>query len=249
MTIRRFNYTGCQRIPRDRVTAVIDDAGNGPVLAASFDLSELALPGNAEVVIEAYADWTVMRFSYGSIADPQEPSSTLLAEFDSTEGIRLRLKVLGTGEHAGRILAEADAIRPSAPEEASSGRSFVSVRPSDLGAVVWQLSFDEAQPLLLVNDRLGDWKSFLGNGGVRALVLPEILRQLLSEAVQRGVNDESEDWINQCARAAHALGFPEMPASSDDDSDEWVDGVVRVFAQRHRLWGGLEQLLDPEGRE
>lgn len=247
MTTRRFNYTECQRIPKRNVVVAIDDDDQGYELSLTYDIADLGLPDNAEVVVEAYADWTVMRFSCGTVGEPSVPKSMSLTEFDSAEGIRCRLKVLGVGQQSGLILAEADAIQPSDASDPSTGRSFVVVRPGDLGSVVWKLTFDEGAPILLLNERLGDWKSFLANAGVRALVLPEVVRQLLREAIERGSDDEETDWPAMCEELAAGLGFGSLPSSDeDDDTEDWVDDVVRKFAQRHRMWRGVLDLFGLE---
>ena len=246
MPTRRFNYTHCRRIRRELVDVRIDTSAEPATISADFDVTQLDLPEEAEVVLEAYVDWTIMRFPYGKVAEHRPPSSTALSEFDSLDGVKCRLKVLGTGEHSGLILAEADGIHPSAPGAPQHARSFVLVRPADLGSVVWQVTFDETEPILQVNERLADWKSFLNAPGIRALLLPEVLRQLLREAVQRGRDEEAEsDWPRQCDRLVASLGYGALPDSDDDDEAEsWVDDVVRKFAQRHRLWAGVAELFD-----
>lgn len=245
MPTRRFNYTDCRRIPRSCFLITLDRTTDPPRVSATIDLSTLELPSTADVVLEAYVDWTVMRFRYGTVDVIEADTEHELTEFDSTEGVRFRVKVLGTDTLAGLILAEADAIRPSEISEPESGHSFVLVRPSDLGSVVWRLTLDENLPILHINERIGDWKSFLSFAGVRALLLPEVLRQLLREAAKRGSDADAEaDWPRYCELLASGLGFGSLPSGEDDEETErWVDEVVRKFAQKHRLWSGIEDLL------
>lgn len=67
MTLRRFNYTGCQRIRRTDVFVVVNEDGAGHFFEATVDLKDYSLPTDAVVVMEAYVDWSVMRFPFGRV--------------------------------------------------------------------------------------------------------------------------------------------------------------------------------------
>ena len=160
MTIRRFNYTGCKRIAQRDVSVAVTSEGEVNQASVIANLSTYDLPTGAPVVFEAFADWTLMRFAMGTAGIPKTEGKFVLSEFDSPEGISFRLKVLGAAEQEGLILAEADRLSPVPSDIAREAHSFVRVRPTDLGAVGWQLVFDDSGPLLQVNDRLEDWRAF-----------------------------------------------------------------------------------------
>lgn len=244
MTTRRFNYTGAQKIKQSDVEIVLDRDGDDLAFDASYNLASYRMPETAEVVIEAYADWTVMRFLFGTIGMKHTPDSLVLTDFDYAEGIRFRLKVLGTGDQSGMILAEADKIRPSDLTESEDARSFVVVRPVDLGSVVWRMVFDEAQPVLQINERLGDWRSFLRRGPVRSMIVPEVLRQILREAIADVADDDDTDsWSRNAMKLATASAGSQPRVDDEDDVERWIDEVVRKFAHRHRLWRGVTEFV------
>jgi hypothetical protein len=245
MTTRRFNYTGAKRIKQSDVEIFLDRENDVLTFETSYSLSSYDLPETAEVIVEAYVEWTLMRFPFGTVGMKHVPDSAILTEFDEADGVRFRLKVLGTGDQAGLILAEADKIRPSDLTGRDHARSFIAVRPSDLGFVAWRLTFDEAQPVLQINSRVGDWQSFLRRSPVIALVLPEVVRQVMREAVTfEGEEEDEAAWQHHAMKLASASSGNLPRTDDDDDIERWVDEVVRKFAQRHRLWRGMSDLLD-----
>lgn len=248
MSTRRFNFTGAKRIRQSDVQIVTDRDGDDFAFDASFSISQYELPETAEVVIEAYAEWTVMRFPFGTVGSHRDPASTRLSAFDSPEGIRFRLKVLGTGQHAGLILAEADKLRPTDSTDSVNARSFIVVRPADLGDVAWRLTFDEAQPVLSLNSALGDWQSFIRRPVVRSLLLPEVVRQILREALNSARDDEDPmGWQREAMKLASAASGSAPRNTDDEDAVElWLDDVVRRFARQHRLWRGVSAFVGLE---
>lgn len=246
MTTRRFNYTGRQKIARSDVQIRLEAADPSGAFGAWYKLTDYELPDTAEVVIEAHVGWTVMRFYFGTVGVRKDPISTQLSEFDVPDGVRFRLKVLGTGDHTGLILAEADNLVPSDIEK-DHERSFVLVRPADLGPVVWRLSFDDSQPVVEVNDKVGDWRGFLRRAGIRSLILPEIVRQVFREALSNeGDAGDQQAWQAQARKLAGKLSTSPLPRTEDEE-EEWLDNIVRNFATRHHLWRGVGELLDTEG--
>ncbi len=249
MTTRRFNYTDCIRIHQEDVRVELTRDTEQPVAVAAVDLARYELPPESSIILEAYADWTLMRFSLGRVSAPTGVTDLVLDEFDSPEGIRFRLKVLGTGEQDGLILAEADRIVPVAAEPIREGRSFVIVRPEDLGGVPWKLDLAESGPVLQVDSSFSDWHSVVRSMAFRSLVLPAVLRDMLLKAVDEGVDDEDGSWTNHCFALASHLGFgdPPSPSSDTDEIDEWVDDVVSRFCRSHDLMD--QAILALEGGE
>ena len=81
------------------------------------------------------------------------------------------------------ILGEAEGVRPAEDDELQNARSFLSVQPAELGHVTWRLSFAGPKPLLQVNQKIANWRSFLRRTEVKSLIVPEIYRRLLHEAL------------------------------------------------------------------
>ncbi len=148
-----------------------------------------------------------------------------------------RLKVIATGDRDGRLLGVADKLAPSGDLGQTSQQSFVVVRPHDLGDRVWKIDFDDSQPLLLVNSRLGDHQDFLKRKEVAALVLPEALQRILEEAAAVGAEEESgEGWHTMALRLGARLAGRMVPPGNDtEEISRWVDEAVAAFARRHQF--------------
>ncbi|MBI3568194.1 MAG: hypothetical protein HY084_08350 [Gemmatimonadetes bacterium] len=251
MAIRRVNYTGRKRITRDSVVIALDRFTSPIGFEVALDLARYGFPSDAEIVIEASVDWTVERFPWGTISTPPSNPRGSLRQFDTPEGIRFALKVLGTGSAAGLILGEADSIVPSDPEIEKSAQSFIDVRPERLGHRAWKLIIDESHPILLVNESVGDWKAFARSASFRALVAPEIFRQLILKAAD-GDSDFDGDaagpaWESQCLVMAARLSNQTLPIPPDvNPREDWIDAAVTAFAQHHRFGSTLRSILDQD---
>ena len=135
MSVRRLNYTGRKRIAQHDVAIEVDRTVDPSQFVAAVDLGSYGFPPNAELVLEASVDWTVMRFELGTIGAPARDMRGPLTDFDGVEGLRFAVKVLGADDEVGLILGEASGVTPQDAEIERSGRSFVAVRPTDLGHV------------------------------------------------------------------------------------------------------------------
>lgn len=247
MTTRRLNYTGAKRIKHSDVEIIVDRGEHSLAFDAAYNLVQYQLPETAEVVVEAYLEWNVMRFPFGTVGMRRVPESLALTEFENSEGILFRLKVLGTGDQSGLILAEADKIRPADLTQRENAKSFIAVRSANLGAVVWRLTFDP-DPVLEINERLGDWQSFVRRSAVRAFILPEVVRQVMREALENEDEDENSWQFSAMKLVPASCG--EAPRLDDEDEVErWVDEVVRKFAHRFRLWRGIIEFIGEENEE
>jgi hypothetical protein len=76
-------------------------------------LLDLDLPDDVRVVVEAYRQTSYERAECGTIGKLESAKVAELSRVSSADGLRLRVKVVGTGESDyGRILAVADRLRP-----------------------------------------------------------------------------------------------------------------------------------------
>lgn len=223
MTVRRFNYTEQVRIAQADILLSLVGA-SPPTVSVSLDLSSYKLPDDALIVLEAYADWTQSRFLLGTVAAIRDVITVPLDDFDVAEGIRFRVKVLGTGLAKGLILAEADRLSPVDEDTAPDGKSFVRVRPADTGGELWRLRIDEAGPVLEISQKLDDWKATARSEAFRALVIPSLMRSILREAIPVADPEAQGDWAADAIRVGAALARCSPPVSGDDEAlDDWCD--------------------------
>src|SRR5438477_4242186 len=140
--IRRFNYTGRKKIVRDDVAIILTSDGSVKGFEANLSAlgdSKYNLPKDARLFVEAYERTAYMRFDFGTTGTitPPPREARLLTEFEGSNGIRFRVKVVDCA-HDAQLLAEADGILPLTPEESEQNKlPLLPVRSEDLGQEVW----------------------------------------------------------------------------------------------------------------
>lgn len=119
--IKRVNFTGRRRIPRDRVDVSVYD-GQPRTFDAVISIDDLSLLSHAAVFLEATcAGSTVIeRFAFGEVGRIQPPPSRVLTHLDG-ENVFFTLKVVDRKERFGRIVGVAEHIRPQRGEANRNG--------------------------------------------------------------------------------------------------------------------------------
>ncbi len=248
MAVRRFNYTGRKRIRQSDTSITVRESVDGtPEFDTNLALAEYELPANAVVSVEAYRQTSWMRFPCGTVADIQLPADRTLSEFDSAEGVLFRVRVTSVDEPEGLLLAEADRIRPRRPDEVQEKRvSLLPARPDgSLGDQVFRVDFSD-HPLLLINSRVGDWHSVATDPGFVSMVLPAVLREILTRILwieDYHETDDLSDWRAQWLTFAMRLpGVGGLPAQEEQDRiDDWIDEAATAFCRRFGIYGRFGQ--------
>ena len=257
MPIRRINSTGRKKILHEDTRILVRADGAGvAALDATLNLADYDLPSEAAVFVEAYRQTTFMRFPYGTVASPRpaEGMSYRLTEFSSPDGLLFRVKVTSTGERAGVLLAEADSIPAADDEEQPEARqALLPPAPGQLGEELWRVDFSGADgPLLLINDRLDDWKAVAASPVFRSLVYPAAMREVLWYVYKvEGTRDmdEDDDWGSRWLSFAAALpGVVDPPLTSEEDDvwGEWITDAVESFSRQHSMLERYKEFLASE---
>ena len=241
-TTRRLNFTQRRSISGQMVEIVLHRADGDSQIATfdvHLDLSPLDLPHDAPVRVEAYRGRSAMRFDWGTVGFPAPPA---VCQLDSVPfPPRFRVMVLAP-DGSGRLLALGDKLTPRWQDERSS---LLEVEFTDLGMEVWRLKFDEfgGGPVLEVNKDIKDVSHAVRHDqAFRSLVLPEVLRSILTRAlIVDGENpDDNEEGSNWrpwmlCVRDFYHDNYPKL--SADDIKDTaaiaaWIDGAVTAFTEK-----------------
>jgi len=242
--IRRFNYTGRQRIESSRVTVELRNENGTRSFDASIDLAGFGLPQKAEVHVEAYYKSSYMRFQFGSVEAIQPAMDRRLTEIDRGDIVFFRVKIVDHSDKFGRILAEADGITPREIETAPADRfPLLPIDAKDLGQGIWRLEFG-AQPVLEINNAI------LGiNGSIReivrsdpaffSLVFPSVVKQILFQILivdqYDPTDDDENSWQGQWLRYVGRFhpDPPPRPESEDtsvlDRQLEWIDDAMKAW--------------------
>lgn len=241
MSVRHLNYTDRKRIKRLDIDIQLEKNGEVLDFEAGFDLSNYAFPDNARVFMEAYRQTSFMRFNFGTIADIKPPESTELTEFDgSYQGIKFRARVTLPKDPRGLELGEADAIHPEPPDEAEEDQiSLLPVIGAELDQSVFKLEFHD-EPVLLINDRSGDWREVVKQPAFQSLVLPNVIREVLTRIIfieEYYETTDLSDWRSQWLNYALSLpGIQDIPEDEDDwGVADWIDDAAEAFCDKFEV--------------
>lgn len=242
MSVRHINQTGRQRIAREHVKiAVQPDEAGALCYTAELILETYGFPGDASVLIEAYRQHSYERVDHGSIATPATAESRRLSLFRQGDQVQFRVKVVDTSSLEGRLLGEADRLRPDTGGDEEGNRiALLPTEARDLGDEGWRLEIEDG-PLLLVNNRLGDYRQLARTPSFVWLVYPAVLRNVLRHILlveDHRSTDDPSDWKDQWLIAARLMHRGEDVPSTSADIDtveEWITDAVAGFCRNHRL--------------
>jgi hypothetical protein len=246
----RLNFTGRRRIAQDHVKISVASENEQHTFSARVNLESYGFPETAAVIVEAYRQLELARYEFGTVTRPIPPPNTRLTEFGTLDGVRFRLKVISIDEPHGRLLGVADRISPTNEALDRTRRiPLITVKGHDLGREIWKVDFSD-EPILLVNYRLANKHSLARSPVFQSLVLPEVLRAILTRVLlieQYRYFEDDDDWAARWLRfAASFPGVGEVPEDEDSELDnEWIDAAVSAFCQ----WRGTDRLFRDFWRE
>jgi len=255
MLVRHFNYTGRRRLKREDVRIHLLEEDGRVSFAAHLNLQGYRLPADALVFVEAYRQYTLMRFAFGSVGRLRPPASCSLSEFTSSDGVRFRVIVTQDAEPRGRLLAAADRITPRREDEPEDTVPLLPVRADeDLEHEVFRVDFSD-DPLLLINAAADDWREVTRHPAFAALAYPSILREILTRIVVvegYGDLDDPDDWRSRWLLFARlVLHAGEVPGSSAPHFErlDWVDETVKAFCRQQTLMSHFGRYWRGEGQQ
>jgi hypothetical protein len=237
--VTTLNFTGRQRITRDRVRLRVLQSGSVLTLDVErLDLDSLRLPNDAQVIVEAYRQTARHRISCGTVGDLSLPTSVTLPEFNVPEGLLFRVKVVGVSEADGKLLASGDRIPASGEDDDGNQVPILPFRQSqDLNHQLWRLDIED-EPIVLINSEVGDWKGFALEPRFQALVFPEIVRQIALWALLNKDDAEDKDSATSVwRRFLSNLGYDPVAGPTDDAEQQkyWADEVAEYFASKYKF--------------
>ncbi|MFC1857672.1 hypothetical protein ACFL9U_06530 [Thermodesulfobacteriota bacterium] len=240
--IRKFNYTGRKKIKRNNVRIdILRDSNGQRLFNISLQVSNMQLPANAHVFVEAYHRTAYQRFDFGTIARRKIPTNRRLSHFSDAATPLFRVKVVDrTGVH-GRILAAVDKIRPeSVDEQPADSQSLLFVEYEDLGNTIWQLDLEGDWPVLKLNRNVDEISLIASSDNhFLPLVYPEAFRQILTRimiADDHTDPDCDDDWPSLWLKLACTLpGMTPPPQIGKTEQQTWIDKVVESFSANNKL--------------
>ncbi|HYM61742.1 MAG TPA: hypothetical protein VEZ11_12725 [Thermoanaerobaculia bacterium] len=245
--LRKLNFTDRLKIPRSRVRIALRRESDGMLaFDPEIDLSDLPVPGAAQVFIEAYYRTSYMRFDCGTAGRLAIPSDRRLSEIDSQRLVRFRVKIVDNREGQHRIIAVADDLAVAEQEPDRGGRiPLLPVNFSDLGDEIWRVVFEPNGPVLEMNNRVEGIELLArSDGRFFALVYPAAVRIVLTQILlvdQHEPGEELDDWWSLWLRWAAQFAAT-VPAGDEEDRRQWIEDVVAGFSARHAV---LRKMNEP----
>lgn len=242
--IRTLNFTGRMRILREEALITLQTEPSGAVaFDAKLDLGRLALPGDAKVYIEAAFKTTFMRFEWGTVTQPAPAEDRRLTLLEQPRLTHFRVKVVQSAATGlGRLLAVADRIAPEGLQDGEKRNvSLFRVNYTKLDHEIWQLGFDDAGPVLELQNMTGI-KEIVRQEAFMALVFPELIRQVFKQIFADGIDDVTADplsWQARWLKFGEQQARKRLPSLGNDEPDaiheDWIDDVLKNFGKRLKL--------------
>ena len=248
MPVTQINHTGRKRLTSEDVAIGLHNEST----PLAFEVTRLSLfrhklPDDALVRLEAYHRTIYARFGLGTVSEPVLPGRQTIPQFNIPDGIRFRVKVTSVTEPGkGQLLAAGTSIAPSWLD--GGQESLLPVKPDDtLGQEVYRLNFDDGI-VLLINDKIEQWREVSRDPAFMALVYPAVLRMVLSRILlnrDQSEDDNEEDWPEQWIEFAKGhLGMEEPPQVDNEGIEpvsQWIDRTVASFCSRNRSYDGFSR--------
>lgn len=234
-TFRTFNYTGRSRIKKDSIRIDLEKEDEELIsgLEIGLDTDKIESSNeNAKVILEGRYLTEYERFELGKIANLE---SYYDLEFENpiyAESLIFRLIVVGP---EGRILAQADQIRPTKEET----EDILKVDLIDMGRkTTWEVRYRgrRGAPVLVLNSSIPGIKNVIKrNPEFRLSVLPNAFRNILFhlcfvEDIE-DPDDASVEWHQDWLTFSKEVLNVESPDSLEydgsnnrkDELESWID--------------------------
>lgn len=257
MSIRRLNYTKRKKLTLDQVRVALSPASEGRPRTFTAGLTlPSGLPGDARVFVEAYRSSPAarMRFDFGTVSalTPPTAEQRRLTEFnDELPTPLFRIKITDNNEQMGRLVADAQRIRPLNPDEKpDKQRGILYTQWRDNDGTVWELDIlDDVQgPVLYIDQTADPHKELPNTIEFKALVYPEVMRRMLMMALEDDSRDDPSGWQHTWLQfPRQTFGFTDPPPNVDDkdENKDWVDRAVRACSRN----AGFCQAMAPKETE
>ena len=246
MPVTQINHTGRKRLTSEDVAIGLYNEST-PLLfeVTRLSLDRHKLPGDALVRLEAYHRTIYARFGLGTVDELVLPGKQSIPQFSIPDGIRFRVKVTSVTEpRTGQLLAAGAGIAPAWLD--GGQESLLPVKPDDtLRQEVYRLSFDDGI-VLLINDKIEQWRETSRDPAFMALVYPAVLRMILSRILldpEQSDDDNAEDWPEQWIEftTSHlSMDYPPQLENEGIESvSQWIDRAVTSFCSKNRSYDGF----------
>lgn len=247
--IRKFNYTGRQKINRSEIDITLRGVGRHRSFDANVELDSLNLPPEATVYIEPYCRVSFMRFNCGTVADFTLPSDTTISDIPPSDIVHFTVKVVDESGRHGRLLAYASQLKPMMLDESRVRRkSILPVEFStDLGQQVWKITFDGPTPVLHINRRIENRRELVKSDEFMSLAYPAVVKEVVLKIIHDFPEYDADGdhwsslWLQFTKHILHVHDKPEPEEGKETEMEEWVESVVEAFCRKYFIRNRYEE--------
>lgn len=240
---KRLNFTGRRKLASEHIEIRIEkpQGQRYASFAAKFDPAMTkGLDENARIYVEPYAVSSSMRFDFGTVAAPKTPVDTLLSELDREDSFLFRIKVVDKSGTVGRILADANGIRPKeSNDDGIAKKSLFPVHWIDLDERVWRVEYDQSSgPVLQLSTKIPDLPTKIKHDPlIQGCIFPQALREVVRILIDPDASfDDDAEWVKNWREfVLNLMGtdISEDPFNDDQDRSNFVDDAMKTYANQY----------------
>lgn len=247
----RFNFTGRKRVleAEAQIHVVKDVTPLTVRFEQTFSSSGRHIYDDSDIVmLEAIRRTKLRRFFLGTVGGLQKETRAIFPDFLDGKEVYYRLRIVDPITHKLKGLAKTlkDADKEQKPADLEPLLPVaLSQSDDELGNLFWMVRYEGDGPVLIISSKKFDSYEPVKSPEFRALVLPEVLREVLIETFIHSASSGSfpewaENWETFVAVNLGIEGGPETPPNELDENYirmtlRWIDDAVRKFADNSQL--------------
>ena len=256
MATKRIKFLQRDKILQSDIEIRLEILGPTKRFSAKLNLADYRFPPDAKIYVDAKQLLERMRFDFGSVQQPKPPGSI---DISRLKGERVTFDIVVVDPTNSRKLGSAETVRPLKTGDAPNGRK--PLLPIDasrsLGEVLWKVDYSDNwegasdAPILLLDKtvtREYGFENFVGNHWVRGLVLPSVMREILTRIFlidKHTYEKDATTWRDAWLRFA-SKGAGQEPPTHDEEEEmpeeeikSWIDLAVDKMAARAQFLKNL----------
>ena len=247
-----FNYTNRKTIKNNAIQlGIVQREPEYIRVQLGLDLKAVKLPDNAKIVLDAYDRSIHERYEVAYEAAQTRD----FIEFNPDAKLKFKVRIVSVeGADHGKVLAASKEIKPKENTVTLERDEFFKPYAEELGDVPWDIDWDgdDTEPRVRINIRLQEHFGGWSNATLQALLLPQMLKELLLGVITRS---SSRNDIDDDTFAGKLLRFGDervgVVAPDQEFMDDgkvntewltWVENVISKFCETK--WRDGKSLFD-----
>lgn len=256
------NLTGRIEIPRENIVAQVKFADGRAELCVEWDIQDLGVPEDAELVMDFWASGTYeTRRCFLGEAVRENTRSENIDVFDMRNSNKIKLRFMARKliNNLPMIVAQVDQVAVVTLGLGEDPNSLLKIASdSDLGSP-WKLKIEDGAPILMVKDLDGLYPYLKSEAPwFKPIVLTEVFSQIFDWYVGFDEDEDRDQFVAEkwkslfedCGADAALLNQIRDGEIHRTDTrvEELKDLVLRAFVSKHGFFSALIEIMtDSEG--